>query len=101
MEIKTPLSSEDAVLLAYQALTGEKAPGHMEICSTPQGQRFTATLLAVDAASRKQTQEPLLEALRGGHRKLATYQDVYKGDKELRRLLGEWEALIAAAESKA
>jgi hypothetical protein len=37
----------------------------------------------------------LVEALKGGRQKLATYQSIYFGDKELRRLLTEWDDLLA------
>lgn len=37
-------------------------------------------------------------ALKCGRPKLATYVNVYPGDKELRALLEQWDALIAKAE---
>ncbi len=43
----------------------------------------------------------LAEALRSGREKLATYQAVYPGDKELRRLLTEWDAVLASPEAPA
>lgn len=42
--------------------------------------------------------DELLSLVKGFHRKLETYRNVYTGDKELRRLLDECEAAIAKAE---
>ena len=39
-------------------------------------------------------------ALKGGRQKLATYQSVYPGDKELRKLLALWYAALAPAQEK-
>lgn len=41
--------------------------------------------------------DELLALVKGFHRKLETYRNVYSGDKELRRLLGECEEAIAKA----
>lgn len=48
-----------------------------------------------DATSRE-----MLDALRRGRQKLATYVHVYDGDKELRSLLVAWDAAIARAEGR-
>ena len=41
--------------------------------------------------------EDMLKALQEGHQKLATYVSVYPGDKQLRKLLKDWDAAIAKA----
>ena len=43
----------------------------------------------------EQQRDKLLALVKGFHRKLETYRNVYSGDKELRRLLTECEAAIA------
>lgn len=45
--------------------------------------------------------DALVAALQGGRQKLATYQAIYFGDKELRRLLAEWDVLLKAAKGEA
>jgi len=48
-----------------------------------------------EVAELNQQRVELLALVKGFHRKLETYRNVYSGDKELRRLLDECEAAIA------
>jgi hypothetical protein len=70
----------------------EFAAGHEDARVTSE--QVAALMRKVRLAPR------MLQALRDGRRKLATYTAVYSGDKELRRLLGEWDALIGEAEGR-
>lgn len=92
MEIKTPLSREDAVALAHEAVTNCFLPAD-QIGETDAGMRLTDLLLAVDAASRKQAQEPLLEALRQMRVSITRCTT--------RECIAFLDGAIAAAESKA
>jgi hypothetical protein len=60
--------------------------------ATEDEQRANARLIAAAP--------DLLEVCKRGRQKLATYQHVYEGDKELRSLLSAWDAAIAKAEGK-
>lgn len=42
----------------------------------------------------------LLDVVKRGRQKLATYVSVYQGDKELRSLLDAWDAAIAKTEGR-
>lgn len=52
---------------------------------------------ASELIARADQRDELLSLVKGFHRKLETYRNVYSGDKELRRLLDECEASIAKA----
>lgn len=53
-------------------------------------------LQAALSASQEEVKR-LRSALTGGRTKLATYVSVYTGDKELRRLLADWDAILQEA----
>ena len=59
-------------------------------------EKFSATTFN-DFKRMKEQRDELLTIVKGFHRKLETYRNVYSGDKELRRLLDECEAAIAKA----
>jgi hypothetical protein len=78
--------------------------GHGTLVSGSNGHAIAVTYSArvnprsVDDTSLLIAAPDMYVALKAGRQKLATYVGVYKGDKELLALLGQWDAALDRAE---
>ena len=90
---------EDGLAIMYEEADARRIVACVNACegiSTEYLEKFSATTFN-DFKRMKEQRDELLTIVKGFHRKLETYRNVYSGDKELRRLLDECEAAIAKA----